>query len=127
MSINAVPVHNLRAIGFRDTTGGMSNRCWQIDGREVYTMILREGMSGETLNYDKVLPHAWLLESASNLTNPGLGETGETKTDAATSESSRIPLRCSSSKCSAAQPDDIRREIQEELIQQHSQWNNLGG
>ena len=23
------------------------------------------------------LPHAWLLESASNLTNPGLGETGE--------------------------------------------------
>ena len=54
---------------------------------------------------------AWKLESASNLTNPGLGETKRR----ATSERPQIPLKCSSAGCSEAQPDHVAKDIERKV------------
>ena len=53
--------------------------------------------------------YAGKLESASNLTNPGLGETardGRAKREHAKNQP-QSPLKCSSTRCSEAPPDHI--------------------
>ena len=69
--------------GFRDTTDGEcigtgTQRNRRSDKWTILNHMRRQQWSPVRQSGQGVLPHACWLESASNLTNPGLGETGET-------------------------------------------------
>ena len=72
--------HALESLGFEiPLTGGSIIMETTLPRREVSTQRQVQKGKRSPVKPRQELPHAWLLESASNLTNPGLGETGETK------------------------------------------------